>query len=46
MIPSFHRGLQRFTGTEIGPEVGSDVKVSLVLCLQHLMHSYPVIREN
>ena len=36
----------RLRGTETGPEAGSDVKVSLVFCLQQFMHSYPVIWEN
>lgn len=42
----FHRGPERFRGTEIGPEVGSDVKVSLVLCVHQFIHVYPVLREN
>lgn len=46
MIPSFHRGPHRLRGTEIGSEVGSDVKVSLVLYLQQFVYSHQVIWEN
>lgn len=46
MILPFHRGPQGLRGTEKGPEVGSDVKVSLVLCLQQFMYSHPRIWEK